>query len=166
MDIQLVGKVLATAVTSCIFVLVAASPLAAQKPFDNSEYIYCCQENQSHWHRGTGQHSRNYYDLKNIETLNGRVVSVDTYPSRRGSSQGIHLLLNTGQEKVEVHLAPSWYLEDQNFEIAPKDQITITGSRINRHGEPEIIASQIKKGNETLRLRDNNGLPLWRRGQR
>ena len=166
MNIQLVGKVLATAITSCILVLVAASPLAAQKPFDNSEYIYCCQENQSHWYGERGHHSRNYYDLKNIETLNGRVVSVDTYPSPRGSSQGIHLLLNTGQETVEVHLGPSWYLEDQNFEITPKDKVTIIGSRINRNGEPEIIAGQIKKGNETVRLRDENGLPLWRRGQK
>ena len=166
MNIQLVGKVLATAITSCILVLVAATPLAAQKPLDNSEYIYCCQETQSHWHGGSGQHNRNYYDLKNIETLNGRVVSIDTYPSPRGSSQGIHLLLNTGQETVEVHLAPSWYLEDQNFEIIPKDQVTIIGSRINRNGEAEIIAGQIKKGNETVRLRDENGLPLWRRGQK
>ena len=166
MKIKLVLKVLLTTITSFILVLVVASPLAAEEPLDNSEYIYCCQDNQSHWHGHRGRHSRNNYNLNKIETLNGKVVSVDTYPSQRGNSEGIHLILKTGKELVEVHLAPSWYLEKQNFEIVAEDKIAITGSRINPNGRREIIASQIKKGNEILRLRDENGFPLWRGDRR
>ena len=159
MKIKLIWKILATTITSFILVAVFATPLAAEEPLENSEYISCCQDNQSNWHRG--RYRRNYGELNQIETLDGEVVSVDTYPSRRGFSQGIHLLVDTGQETVEVHLAPSWYLEDQNFDIAPEDKIAIIGSRINVNGEQAIVASQITKGNETLRLRNENGIPFW-----
>jgi hypothetical protein len=33
-------------------------------------------------------------------------------------------------------------------------------------GKPAIIAAQVKKGNEILKLRDENGIPVWRRGAR
>ena len=41
-------------------------------------------------------------------------------------------------------------------------KIAITGSRITIDGEQTIIARQIKKGKETLVLRDEAGVPLWR----
>ena len=159
MNIKLAWKIVVVTITSFILVAVSASPLAAEEPMDNSEYIYCCQGNQSSW--GRGRHSRRY-NIDKIETVNGEVVSVDTHTSRRGVSQGVHLLVNTGQETVEVHLAPSWYLEERDFEIAPEDKIAITGSKIDINGEKAIIASQLKKGNETLTLRDEYGFPLWR----
>lgn len=160
MKFKLAGQVLVGAIISLILVVIAALPIAAEEPIDNSEYIPCCQNNQPRWNRG--RYRRNNYDLSKIETLNGQVVSVDRYTSRRGLSEGIHLLVSTDQETVEVHLAPSWYLENQDFDIVPEDKIAITGSRIDLDGEQAIIARQIKKGNETLLLRDENGFPLWR----
>jgi hypothetical protein len=32
-------------------------------------------------------------------------------------------------------------------------------------GKPAIVAAQIKKGNEVLKLRDDNGVPVWSRGR-
>lgn len=163
MKIKLARKIFATTTVCFILLSIAASPLAAEEPLDNSEYIYCCQDNQLGWRRH--RYGRRY-DLKQVETLDGEVVSVDAYTSRRGISQGVHLLVNTGKETVEVHLGPSWYLEERDFAITPEEKITITGSRIDINGEQAIIASQIKKGNETLVLRDENGFPLWRGDRR
>ncbi|MDJ0743165.1 MAG: hypothetical protein QNJ32_07365 [Xenococcaceae cyanobacterium MO_167.B27] len=162
MNTKLAWKIVATTITSFILVIIAATPLAAEQPLDSSEYNYCCR---SHPGWGRGRYSTRY-DLNKLETLNGEVVSIDTYTSRRGVSQGVHLLVNTGKETLEVHLAPSWYLEDQDFAIAPEDKIVITGSRINIDGEEAVIARQIKKGNETLILRDETGFPLWRSWRR
>lgn len=159
MKIKLVWQILAVTITSFILIAVVATPLAAEEPLDNSEYIYCCQRNQSSWNRG--QYSRRY-NLNKVETINAKVVSVDTYVSRRGVSQGIHILVKTGKEMVDVHIAPSWYLKERDFAIAPEDKIVITGSRIDINGVPAIVAREIKKGNETLTLRDANGFPLWR----
>ncbi len=159
MNTKLVWKIFATTITSVILVAITASPLAAEKPIDNSEYIYCCHGNQSGW--GRRQYSRRY-NLNNVETLKAKVISVDTFTSRRETSQGIHLLVNTGKETLEVHLGPSWYLENQDFDIIAEDEITIIGSRINLNGEEEIVASQLEKGNKTFILRDENGFPMWR----
>ena len=168
MNTKLVQKIVAVTITSLILAAIGLSPslqsasitLAAEETLDNSEYPYCCQGNPSGW--GRGRYNGKYYDLNKVETLNGEVISVDRFKSRRGVSQGVHLLFNTGKETLKVHIGPSWYLEDRDFAIAPEDQIEIVGSRINIDGKPAIIASQIKKGSETLMLRDENGLPLWR----
>lgn len=160
MNIKLGRKILAATLISLMMTAIAATPLAAEEPLDNSEYLYCCQNNQSNWSRGRYSRRYNFYNNQ-IETLNGKVLSVDTFTSRRGITQGVHLLVDTGKETVGVHLAPSWYLENRDFELASEDKITIEGSRINLDGETAIIARQIKKGNEILTLRDENGFPLW-----
>ena len=158
MKIKLAGKILAVTITSLMLVALSALPLAAEQPLDNFEYPYCCRENKPGW---SGEKYSRTYNPNKLETLNGEVVSVDSHTSRRGVSQGVHLLVNIGKETVEVHLAPSWYLKNQDFEITPEDKIAITGSKIDINGEQAIIASQIKKGNQTLILRDENGFPLW-----
>ena len=38
----------------------------------------------------------------------------------------------------------------------------IRGSRVKIDGEEAIIAREIKKGDKTLVLRDENGVPMWR----
>jgi hypothetical protein len=50
--------------------------------------------------------------------------------------------------------------------IEVNDTIVINGSRVTIDGNPAIIAAQVKKGNEILKLRDENGIPAWRRGGR
>ncbi|MEO0927606.1 MAG: DNA-binding protein, partial [Cyanobacteria bacterium J06643_13] len=73
--------------------------------------------------------------------------------------------VNTNKETIDIHVAPSWYLAEQEFEISPQDNLTVKGSRIKVDGEEAIIAREIIKGDKTLVLRDENGIPMWR-GQR
>ena len=60
-------------------------------------------------------------------------------------------------------------MEKQTVKIEAGDAVTVTGSRVTMNGKPVIIAAQVKKGNETLKLRNDNGVPVWsargRRGQ-
>ena len=72
--------------------------------------------------------------------------------------------LQTDKETIAVHLGPSWYIDKQTPKIETNDTITVTGSRVTVDGKPAIIAAQVKKGNEILKLRDENGIPVWRRG--
>lgn len=37
----------------------------------------------------------------------------------------------------------------------------VTGSRVTFDGKPAIIAAEVKKGGETLKLRDEKGRPVW-----
>jgi len=110
---------------------------------------------------GAGDAYSRMYDPKTVETLSGEVVSVDKSTRGGRMSYGIHLTLKTGKETVPVHLGPSWYMEKQAVTIAPGDKVEVTGSRVTFQGTPTIIAGEIKKGGQVLKLRDAAGIPAW-----
>ena len=106
------------------------------------------------------------YNPKTVETIEGKVLSVEktTPPKNRG--YGAHLTLQTDKETIAVHLGPAWYMEKQTPKIEANDRIIVTGSRVTIDGKPAIIAAEVKKGNDILKLRDENGIPAWSRGRR
>lgn len=105
------------------------------------------------------------YDPKTVETLEGKVLSVEKVTHRGGGGYGIHLMMQTEKETIAVHLGPAWYIEKQTPRLQANDTITVRGSRTTVDGKAAIIAAEIKKGGDTLKLRDENGVPLWS-GQR
>jgi hypothetical protein len=116
--------------------------------------------------RGSGGwgHKDNYnqlFDAKTIESLTGTVMEIDSITPMRGMSNGFHLMLKTEKELISVHLGPAWYIENQDMDIRKNDKIEIKGSRITFDGKPAIIASEIRKGDDTLSLRDESGYPTW-----
>ncbi len=70
-------------------------------------------------------------------------------------------MVKTEKETISVHLGPAWYIQRQDMKIVPGDKVEITGSRITFEGKPAIIAAEVKKGTEILKLRDENGFPVW-----
>jgi hypothetical protein len=76
-------------------------------------------------------------------------------------SYGVHIQLKTEKETISVHLGPSWFIENQDMVIHPKDKVEIKGSRVIFDGKPAIIASEVKKNDHVLKLRDENGVPVW-----
>ncbi len=110
---------------------------------------------------GAGTPYNRMYDPKTVETINGEVVSVDLITPKKGMGYGVHLTVKTAKETLSVHLGPGWYIENQDTKIKPKDKVEITGSKITLEGKPVIIAAEVKKGDEILKLRDEKGFPLW-----
>lgn len=116
--------------------------------------------------RGGGgwRHGNRYgrmYDVKTVETIKGKVVTVDAFIPTRGMSHGVHLQVETSKGIIPVHLGPAWYIQNQEIVIKPEDKVEIKGSKINFAGESVIIAAQVKKGNMTLVLRSEDGFPVW-----
>jgi hypothetical protein len=111
------------------------------------------------------------YDPKTVETVSGEVVSVEQIHGQgwgqasggRGGGYGVHLILKSDKEDVAVHLGPSWYLDKHGLSIAPGNRVEVRGSRITLQGKPAIIAAEVKKGDQSLKLRNDDGLPVWRR---
>jgi hypothetical protein len=110
---------------------------------------------------GMGSNYSRMYDPKTVETVIGEVIAVDKITPAKGMSYGIHLMLRTDEETISIHLGPGWYLENQDIKIELKDKAEIKGSRITFEGKPAIIAAEVKKGEEVLNLRDENGFPTW-----
>lgn len=101
------------------------------------------------------------YNPQTVETVSGEVVSVDKMTPMKGMADGVHLMVKTDKETISVHLGPSWYIENQDMEIAPTDKIEVKGSRITFEGKPAIIAAEVEKGDKVLMLRDAGGIPAW-----
>jgi hypothetical protein len=116
-------------------------------------------QGSGNWGPGT-QYGR-LYNPQTMETIRGEVISVDTITPIQGMSSGVHLMVKTDKGTISAHLGPAWYIERQDMKIDPGDKVEITGSRITFQGKPAIIAAEIKKGAEILKLRDENGFPVW-----
>jgi hypothetical protein len=63
--------------------------------------------------------------------------------------------------QVHVHLGPVWYLERQEFDLEPGQEVTVQGIRLEEKGASRLIAAQVTVGDSVLLLRDAEGRPMW-----
>jgi len=110
---------------------------------------------------GPGSQYNRMYDPKAVETITGEVTAVDHITPVKGMSGGVHMNVKTDKETISVQLGPSWYLENQDVKIEPKDKVEVKGAKTTFAGKPVIIAAEVKKGDEVLKLRDDSGFPVW-----
>ena len=111
------------------------------------------------WGPGTPYNKMN--DPKTVETISGEIVSVDRITPNKGMAGGVHMNVKTDKETLSVHLGPSFYIENQDVKLQAKDKVEVKGSRVTFGGKPAIIVAEVKKGDEVLKLRDDNGFPVW-----
>lgn len=113
------------------------------------------------WAQGGPHRGRRMYDPHTVETVTGEVTSVDHVAAGHGRSGGVHLMLKTDAGTIPVQLGPAWYVDKQKPAIQNGDHVEVQGSRVSYQGKAAIIARQVKKGDETLTLRDEAGVPAW-----
>ncbi|OGR26002.1 MAG: hypothetical protein A2139_04895 [Desulfobacca sp. RBG_16_60_12] len=106
------------------------------------------------------------YNPQTVATLKGSVEKLEDLPSMgRGGGQGMQyrgVLLKTDQGSLMVHLGPGWYLDEKKFAVKVGDTMEATGSQVTLNNQPALIAREVKVKDTTLKLRDDQGLPLWR----
>ncbi|MBF0318510.1 MAG: DNA-binding protein [Nitrospirae bacterium] len=110
---------------------------------------------------GCGGPYQRMYDPQTVATVTGTVEAVETFTSMRGMSVGVHLTLKTADGTISAHLGPAWYIERQDVKLEKGDAVEVKGSKITFDSNPAIIAAEVKKGDEVLKLRDENGIPNW-----
>ena len=103
------------------------------------------------------------FDSTTIKTITGQVIKIDQVPE---FGFGLQMRLTVFVDKKEilpVYLGPVFYLigpwQAKHFKLG--DKITVSGSQVKVKGEPLMIALTVKRGNEVLRLRDQDGFPAW-----
>ncbi len=103
------------------------------------------------------------YNPKTVETLDGKIESLETVTaSRMDIPARVLLKLKTDKETVTVYLGPKWYLEKQKAKLSPGDYIQVKGSRITMDNKPVILPNEITKGGEVMQFWDEQGSPRWR----
>jgi hypothetical protein len=98
------------------------------------------------------------YDVKAEVTIKG--VVEDFHESKTsGDHPGLHLILKTDTETVEVHACPVQFLSELEFVLEKGDTVTVVGSRPDPAGL--VVGREITKGQTSLILRDKTGAPVW-----
>jgi hypothetical protein len=108
------------------------------------------------------------YNPQTVTTVTGQVEKLAELPSLgRGGGKGMHyrgVLLKTDQGSLMVDLAPAWYLNEKKFAVKVGDTVTATGSKGFLANDPGLIAREVTVNGMTLKLRDEQGVPMWQRG--
>lgn len=93
--------------------------------------------------------------ITNMQTVTGAVTAINIgygmqYPS---------ITVN----KVQIKVAPVWYLLEKNFEIQTGDNLTIAAAPSTTGSDPYLYAVEITNNGTKAHivLRDAAGLPLW-----
>lgn len=108
------------------------------------------------------------YDTSTEVTLRGTVQQVKQVTGGMGmrNATGTHVVLETDQETIEIHLGPSAFIADQKLVLQNGDAVEVIGSRVSIAGAAAILAREIRKGEQAVTLRDAQGFPSWSRGPR
>jgi len=102
------------------------------------------------------------FDPATLETIEGEILEVASAPCPGWSgARGVHLSVETASGPVQVHVGPQWYLQRKAVAFAAGEQVTITGSRVSLRGRPALVATEVRRGEKVLRLREADGAPAW-----
>ena len=104
------------------------------------------------------------YNAQESRRITGRVESVGTfYPTQdRTSTSGLRLRIRTEDgQTMTVFAGPEAHARASGVRFYNGDRITVTGSEATIDGRRGIIAREIRSGDQTLRLLDERGRPMW-----
>jgi peroxiredoxin len=101
------------------------------------------------------------YASGNPTVITGVVKSKQQVAPMKGMSPGVALTLTAESSVHHVQLGPVWYVDSQPVRIVAKDVVTVIGTTVRLGGKPVILAREIRRGGQVMKLRDARGRPLW-----
>jgi len=114
---------------------------------------------------GGGGGPSSLYNPQTVITVSGIVVSLTPPPAKEALPHLVYLTLQAKEDKITVFLGPNLYVDKLPVRIKVLDRIEVTGSRVTWEGKTVLLAGEVKKGDDILKLRDPQGVPVWS-GQR
>ena len=100
------------------------------------------------------------YDPATVVAMMATVTEVREVPQGSPLS-GVHLVVKTERETIEVYLGPANFLKEMAVHFANNDRLQINGSKVKLRVGFIILAREVRKDSSTLYLRDQSGTPNW-----
>lgn len=107
---------------------------------------------------------RQFYNPDKLEKVKGTITEVSqTIDFIEDARECVHLTIKIDglNTHIPVHVGPAWYMEHQGVRLKKGDKVEITGSRITYDNQAIILAAEIRRGDRTFVLREENGRPAW-----
>ena len=117
-------------------------------------------------HGGSETQDRQVYNPQTVTTVQGQVEDLGSYGMQGWRAapgmamQG--LVLKTGNGNLTINLGPPWYARKQGFTLQKGDTLEVTGSKVTKDEKTVLLAAEVKKNGQTLKVRDEKGVPLFR----
>ena len=108
---------------------------------------------------GPGRGMGKMYNPQTVTTIKGTVEGAGPKGRRMQHESRI---IKTDQGSIMVHLGPTSYMNQQQIQLNPGDVVEVTGSKMERGGRTMMMAKEVTVNGKTFKLRDDQGLPLWR----
>ncbi|MCE5325971.1 MAG: PRC-barrel domain-containing protein [Planctomycetaceae bacterium] len=104
----------------------------------------------------------NQFSADKISTITGTIDSVSTFRPAANATPGERLRIQGEDGKAYiVQLGPRSFVDAKGLNLASGDKISVTGSHVEMEGRMVVMATELRKGDQTLQLRDRQGKPLW-----
>ena len=100
------------------------------------------------------------YDPATETKIKGVVEELKFVPPTGGKPVA-YLVVKSGQDTVQVFLAPKSFLDDMGASFKAADAVEVTGSKVKQDSGEMILAREVVKGDDTLTLRFKDGKPAW-----
>jgi hypothetical protein len=101
------------------------------------------------------------YEPSTEQTVSGIITQVVSV-SGPDDTVGVHLNVKTADATVRVHVAPALFIGENNFWFQIDDQVSITGANVLHDGDVALWARLLTKEGKTLKIRNDDGTPLWK----
>jgi hypothetical protein len=80
---------------------------------------------------------------------------------------GVHLMARpetsrSEAEPMDIYVGPVAFLKMMEFTFHPHDRLEVKGSKVKMGTVPMILASEVRRGDSTVYIRDRNGEPVWK----
>ena len=96
-----------------------------------------------------------------LQTLEGKIAEVVYLPGATEDTGLVEIRLQSSTESRLIRLAPTGFLKERGLLLKEGEVVTVRGFRVNGMEGDLLVATELRKGEKTVPLRDASGRPAW-----
>jgi len=95
------------------------------------------------------------------KAVDGKITEIDYLPGATADSAMVEARVLVGGRTTQVQLAPVGLLKQSQLLLREGDTVSVTGFEVSGMDGDLLVATEIRKGDKRVVLRDTRGRPVW-----
>jgi hypothetical protein len=96
-----------------------------------------------------------------VATYSGQVEKVEQEQCSICKCVELSVALKSTADTLLVRLGPKQYFDERDFSLSKGDVIEVVGITLKEKGRTVVLATEVRKGSDTVMLRGKYGRPRW-----